>query len=447
LLYGVPGEAPRAFGRAGHAPGEFGEPRGLAFAPDGRLFVADRGLGRVTVLRLRDGADGPAFDYVGQIDDLAQPMDVAVHDGGTPAVPADDRLLVAEAGAARVALYDVSAATPVRLSEFGTQGAQVGEFLYPRAVCVGRDAGASDDVVYVADSGNHRVVRLSLSGARLTWQDAVSLPLEATSVDTDHFGNVYVAMRRSGDVWKLSPRLEHVASYDGGATPLESPRDVTIPFAWVHDHRRSGSAATWRGQGSAMVLEAWGAATGVRRLDLGVEIASVERRDARTLELKLTDAAALRATVVSKQGGESSFDLGVRPAGTERVQIDGLADAARITLIAESQYDASRRDERSLDLAALVPARLELHQNSPNPFNPTTTIRFEMPEAGQARLVVYDVRGRQVRSLVDGHRDAGAHTAVWDGRDGAGERVSSGIYFYRLQGANATRVRKMVLAQ
>jgi hypothetical protein len=196
-----------------------------------------------------------------------------------------------------------------------------------------------------------------------------------------------------------------------------------------------------------MVLEAWGAATGVRRLDLGVEIASVERRDARTLELKLTDAAALRATVVSKQGGESSFDLGVRPAGTERVQIDGLADAARITLIAESQYDASRRDERSLDLAALVPARLELHQNSPNPFNPTTTIRFEMPEAGQARLVVYDVRGRQVRSLVDGHRDAGAHTAVWDGRDGAGERVSSGIYFYRLQGANATRVRKMVLAQ
>src|SRR5262245_51464467 len=77
LMYGAPGDAPRAFGQSGSGAGEFGEPRGIAFAPDGRLFVADRALGRVTMLRLVDGAAGPDLQYLGEIDGLAQPMDVA----------------------------------------------------------------------------------------------------------------------------------------------------------------------------------------------------------------------------------------------------------------------------------------------------------------------------------------------------------------------------------
>ena len=104
LLYGVPGEAPHAFGRGGSGPGEFGEPRGLAFAPDGRLFVADPALGRITMLRLRQTPGGPDLEYASQIDGFVQPMDVAVADGGTPADPSDDRLVVAEAGAHRVTL-------------------------------------------------------------------------------------------------------------------------------------------------------------------------------------------------------------------------------------------------------------------------------------------------------------------------------------------------------
>jgi len=118
-----------------------------------------------------------------------------------------------------------------------------------------------------------------------------------------------------------------------------------------------------------------------------------------------------------------------------------------VTLVAESQYDAARRDERSFDLASIVPARLVLHQNAPNPFNPSTTIRFEMPEAGPARLVVFDVRGRALRTLVDRSLEAGTQSATWDGRDDAGHRLGSGIYFYRLDGVGTSLVRKMVLAQ
>ncbi len=447
ILYGAPGEAPRAFGRGGTGAGEFGEPHGLAFAPDGRLFIADRGLGRVTVLRLVDRGSSQELQYDSQIDGLAQPMDVAIHDGGTPADPADDRLLVAEAGAQRVALYDLAGAAPVRLAEYGVRGSGQGEFLYPRAVCFGRQAGFNDNDVYVADSGNHRLVHLVLQAGRLAWAGAVVLPMEAASVDSDHFGNLYLALRRDGSIWKMSPRMEHVATYTGGAMPLAAPRDVAIPFAWVRDHRGTGRAPEWRGQGSALVLESWTATTGVRRLDLGVDIESVQRRDGQTLEVVLTDAAAVHAVVTSKSGATSNVDWGVRAAGRQQLQLAGLADAARVTLVAESQYDGARRAERTVDLAAIAPSRLTLHQNSPNPFNPSTTIAFELPVAGPVRLAVFDVRGRLVRTLAQGAMDAGSHDVQWDGRDTRNVRVSSGLYFYRLETTGASEVRKMVLAQ
>jgi hypothetical protein len=223
----------------------------------------------VTVLRLVQHADGPELVYAGQVDGLLQPMDVAVHDGGTPADPADDRLLVAESGAQRLAIFAIQAATPVRLAEFGARGSAAGEFLYPRSLCVGHRAGASTGEVYVADAGNHRLVQLELRGNQLSWKNAVALPVEATSVDGDQNGNLYLTLRRDNSVWKMSPRLEHLATYDGGTAALAAPRDVAIPFAWVHDHRRADVAPAWRGQGTALVLEAWSATTGVRRLDLG----------------------------------------------------------------------------------------------------------------------------------------------------------------------------------
>jgi len=68
----------------------------------------------------------------------------------------------------------------------------------------------------------------------------------------------------------------------------------------------------------------------------------------------------------------------------------------------------------------------------PNPFNPTTTIRFGLPAAGQVRLSVYDVTGRLIRTLIDGGLAEGPHEAVWDGRDASGRGVGSGSYFARL---------------
>jgi hypothetical protein len=92
-----------------------------------------------------------------------------------------------------------------------------------------------------------------------------------------------------------------------------------------------------------------------------------------------------------------------------------------------------------------IPARFSLGQNYPNPFNPTTTIAFDIPSTARVSLVVYDVTGARVRTLVDGALPAGRHDAKWDGRNDARQPVGSGVYFYRLASAGKTLTKKMVL--
>ncbi|UCF06042.1 MAG: T9SS type A sorting domain-containing protein [bacterium] len=92
-----------------------------------------------------------------------------------------------------------------------------------------------------------------------------------------------------------------------------------------------------------------------------------------------------------------------------------------------------------------VPDAFTLYQNVPNPFNPTTTIRFDLPVRSRVRLAVYNVKGQLVRVLLDSDLEAGTRDVVWDGRDIMGRAVASGIYFYRLYTPTFTESRKMIL--
>ena len=84
---------------------------------------------------------------------------------------------------------------------------------------------------------------------------------------------------------------------------------------------------------------------------------------------------------------------------------------------------------------------------APNPFNPSTTLRFDLAESGFAELAVYDVTGRLVRTLVTSPVAAGAHSVVWDGTDAAGRQVASGVYFARLTTPTETLTTRLVLVQ
>jgi len=94
-----------------------------------------------------------------------------------------------------------------------------------------------------------------------------------------------------------------------------------------------------------------------------------------------------------------------------------------------------------------IPVGYRLYPNAPNPFNPTTRIRFDLPEPTDARLVVYDLRGRRVRMLADGYHSAGIFDKNWQGRDDRNRPVAAGIYFARLETPRFTEIRKMVLVR
>ena len=92
-----------------------------------------------------------------------------------------------------------------------------------------------------------------------------------------------------------------------------------------------------------------------------------------------------------------------------------------------------------------TPNAFALHPNVPNPFNPETTIRFELPQAATVRLEVFDILGQKVRTLVSSSLQAGTHSAVWHGRNDAGIQVGNGIYLYRIETDGFTQMRRMLL--
>ncbi|MCH7761014.1 T9SS type A sorting domain-containing protein, partial [candidate division TA06 bacterium] len=92
-----------------------------------------------------------------------------------------------------------------------------------------------------------------------------------------------------------------------------------------------------------------------------------------------------------------------------------------------------------------IPTRFALHQNHPNPFTSTTSIRYALPKDSKVSLKIYDITGRAVRTLVDGNQKAQYYTIKWDGKDNMGEKVATGIYFTRFIAGNFASTHKTVL--
>ena len=92
-----------------------------------------------------------------------------------------------------------------------------------------------------------------------------------------------------------------------------------------------------------------------------------------------------------------------------------------------------------------LPDEFVIHQNYPNPFNPTTTLRYDIPKDGNVSILIYDMMGRQIRTLVNRNVSAGYHFIQWDGTNQSGSPVSAGVYIYILQSENYRSLKKMIL--
>jgi predicted outer membrane repeat protein len=158
--------------------------------------------------------------------------------------------------------------------------------------------------------------------------------------------------------------------------------------------------------------------------------------------------AAAEGGPVSLTPGQVAFGLGAAtvidslvvhwPSGNVQVRLQVAVDIVLDLTEQTGLSDAA--------LPEVTPAVFALHPCYPNPFNPRTTIRYELPEPSRVDLRIYDVAGRLVRILVAAERQpAGTHAATWNGTDGAGRQVAAGLYFCRLEAGTFQATRRLLL--
>jgi len=99
----------------------------------------------------------------------------------------------------------------------------------------------------------------------------------------------------------------------------------------------------------------------------------------------------------------------------------------------------------AVDDALLIPKQFTLHPNHPNPFNPITSLRYDLPEQAQVTLTIYNMLGREVTQLVNTTQDAGYRSVQWNATDMHGKSVSAGVYLYQIQAGEFVQTKKMVL--
>jgi hypothetical protein len=143
--------------------------------------------------------------------------------------------------------------------------------------------------------------------------------------------------------------------------------------------------------------------------------------------VRLTAGDPLPANTTSYMDGD------VQPGRTYRYRIGAIDRDGEFLSVIQSVNTPHRE--------------VELYQNRPNPFNPSTSIDFYLPREARVTLSIYDVSGKLIRTLVDQPTRFGHHSAVWNGMDASGNQVSSGVYFYRLQTGKRVITKKMVVVK
>jgi len=154
----------------------------------------------------------------------------------------------------------------------------------------------------------------------------------------------------------------------------------------------------------------------------------------------LADALPLEVEWLDPAVASAGFDLTGLAGGDWDVVVEN-ADGQTTVVV------GGFRVEGAVTPAPTRPTGVALAQNFPNPFNPSTSIRFQVPDPASVTLEILDLRGRRVRELLEGPLAAGYHTVPWDGTDDAGVAVASGVYLYRLRVGAEERVRRMLLVR
>jgi DNA-binding beta-propeller fold protein YncE len=426
----------RQWGSAGTAEGQFSVPIGVAVDEGGHVYVADALNNRVQVfdslgtylrqwgtLGSGDGqflyAWGIALDIKGNVyvgDYLNHRIQVFTSSGqylrqwgifGIDSgqfnypygigVDGNGHVYVADSHNDRVQVFD-SVGTFLR--QWGTSGSASGEFHHPDGVAVDRFG-----CVYVTDSENYRVQVFDTSGAFL-----YQLGTQTPGSGEGEFNLAYgVAVDRSGQcVYVADSYNNRIQLFVCHLCPVATQLQA---FDATYNRSRLGIEVTWT----------------VSELSVNAEF-TISRAEAVTgVFSEMKDPK-----IENNRLSFTYFDKNTEPGKRYSYKVEVADEAGRRVLFSTNAISAPT-----------LP--LSLAQNSPNPFNPSTTISYLLPKNCEVRLEVFDVAGRRIAVLVDAKQDAGGHAVSWNGKNFNGSVAGSGIYFYRLTAGKESVTRKMIL--
>ena len=277
-------------------------------------------------------------------------------------------------------------------------------------------------------------------------------------VDLTNFATAWSANTLSFELGPASGTVPHLISVPNGKFDL---RDVMAFTRMWHWYNQTPTSPELLAGGS----------------DIGplVNIAQLDR----SLVVSLPEGAAAGQVIVhyppvSKQfstttdvSSEKQIFLSARNQEAGQMLVEwadlGSENMAELVLIAQSldrsntevtisytifdeQKEIMSRGKQMVALKA-IPDSYALHNNFPNPFNPVTNIFYDLPKSGHVRMVIYDLLGREVTTLINETMESGYYAARWNGRNQYGEPVSAGIYFYHLQTGAYSKAQKMLLVK
>ncbi|MBD3220725.1 hypothetical protein GF314_05745 [bacterium] len=315
----------------------------------------------------------------------------------------------------------------------------------PPAAAASLDVSPGSLAVTVAPGAStERVLAISSTGAagsELHWQLAVreSRPGKSADGGLDRDRTVTVVAPNGGEVWSIGEPRTFLWTADGGVTGIDLQLD-----------RGDGWQTVASDLDAALGSFAW-EVTGPASDQCRVRVVDAQ-------DVLVSDVSDGAFTIQADIGWlDLALEAGQTPAG-ETSEVTVAFDATGLgtgTYTAEIVVYSSGGAPVVVPVSLLVdtaseadvPGVVTLAAASPNPFNPRTTLAFSLPRAGHARLTVHDVRGRLVRTLVDGALDAGHHRVAFDGVDGRGRSLPSGTYVYRLVAGGVVEMGRMTLVK
>ncbi len=299
----------------------------------------------------------------------------------------------------------------------------------------------ADSIASATNRLNVRVTMNSYAYAAEPDNDYVITTYAIKNVSGSQIPNLYAGVFLDWDVHPASGLVNPGSYFDSNKTAFDASRD--LGYVWYD----TTGPTTYCG---IVALEGTASYRALRN-SLGIDLSDAAKWT--WISGGIVQDSTKGDVHVTISSGPYTIDNGLSKkvafalvAGDDLTDLQANADAAiakwaaikTLTTVEEGTPDG-------------LPSAFSLDQNYPNPFNPSTTIRYGLPSAGRVRLTIHSVLGEEVRTLISGEeRGAGYHEIVWDGLDNQGRSTASGVYFYRMEYADAersafSRSRKFIL--